>query len=201
MNAMTFGEAKFIRLALKQIKSRKSIPKLMNDLDLDEQNVKVWTIDNVGKYFESKGMNEISKELVKEKVNGFVLVNLNESDVVNLKFKNVSDINFFMTSIKLIQSKQNFDPDNNNEQDFDQQMNSSSSQPPEIIICPLTKKVMRDPVTAQDGFTYERRAIEKRLDVSLVSPMTGVEMASKTLVTSASIRKMCDDWFEQHPEY
>jgi hypothetical protein len=34
---------------------------------------------------------------------------------------------------------------------------------PEVFVCPITMEVMRDPVIAADGHTYEREAIENWL--------------------------------------
>jgi hypothetical protein len=38
--------------------------------------------------------------------------------------------------------------------------------------CPITKRTMEDPVTASDGHTYERTAIERHLKKSSLSPIT-----------------------------
>lgn len=39
-------------------------------------------------------------------------------------------------------------------------------------LCPITGDVMKDPVIAMDGYTYERTAIVEWLSRSGVSPMT-----------------------------
>ncbi|XP_072529444.1 uncharacterized protein [Salminus brasiliensis] len=43
---------------------------------------------------------------------------------------------------------------------------------PPNLKCPLTKKVFVDPVKTKDGFTYERKAIEKHLQGSRTDPLT-----------------------------
>jgi hypothetical protein len=49
-------------------------------------------------------------------------------------------------------------------------------------ICPITVAIMRDPVTAADGHTYERDAIEKYIEEhrehaeQVLSPVTGIEL-------------------------
>merc|ERR1711879_402376 len=40
------------------------------------------------------------------------------------------------------------------------------------FLCPLTGRLMIDPVVAADGHTYERRAIEEYLKLSNYSPVT-----------------------------
>ena len=42
--------------------------------------------------------------------------------------------------------------------------------------CPLTKNIMEDPVIAEDGRTYERRAIASWVRLNASSPITGQPM-------------------------
>lgn len=35
---------------------------------------------------------------------------------------------------------------------------------PTCFLCPITKKLMKDPVIATDGITYEREAIQERIN-------------------------------------
>ena len=53
----------------------------------------------------------------------------------------------------------------------------------ELVVCPITHEPMVDPVSAADGQTYERRAIEEWLQKGDVptSPLTGEPLKDKTL--------------------
>ena len=57
----------------------------------------------------------------------------------------------------------------------------------ELFVCPITHEPMQDPVSAADGQTYERRAIEewlKKGDLNggvPTSPLTGEPLKDKTL--------------------
>jgi hypothetical protein len=55
---------------------------------------------------------------------------------------------------------------------------------------------MHDPVSARDGFTYERKAIEKWLKKSQKSPKTGVEMESKQMLPNHTLKSIIMDWIE-----
>ena len=44
------------------------------------------------------------------------------------------------------------------------------------FLCPITHDLLREPVCASDGQTYERAAIEKWLRSKNISPMTGEEL-------------------------
>jgi len=50
------------------------------------------------------------------------------------------------------------------------------------VICPLTKRVMHDPVFLCDGYTYEREVIEEWLKTNNASPITNQTLANKSLV-------------------
>ena len=68
------------------------------------------------------------------------------------------------------------------------------SKLPEVVVCPITQVIMSDPVTAADGFTYERAAITDWLEQKDTSPITGAELANKTLTPNGSVRQMAE-WF------
>ena len=58
------------------------------------------------------------------------------------------------------------------------------------VFCPLTLDVMRDPVTAEDGWTYERETIAQwfaQCGAAITSPCTGKPMGKK-LVDNATVR-------------
>jgi len=44
------------------------------------------------------------------------------------------------------------------------------------FLCPITHDLLREPVVANDGHTYEKSAIEKWLRTKNLSPMTNEEM-------------------------
>ena len=53
--------------------------------------------------------------------------------------------------------------------------------PPEIV-CPITDEIMRDPVMAADGHTYERRAITEWFAHHDTSPITNLALDNKHLI-------------------
>jgi len=64
-----------------------------------------------------------------------------------------------------------------------------------LLVCPITKKVMKDPVMAADGYTYERWAIQHAFaqvgcGEELRSPVTGDAMAHRSLIPNAVILGM-----------
>eukprot|EP00299_Pterocystis_sp_00344_P018317 c9148_g1_i3.p1 GENE.c9148_g1_i3~~c9148_g1_i3.p1 ORF type:complete len:188 (+),score=39.82 c9148_g1_i3:434-997(+) len=69
-------------------------------------------------------------------------------------------------------------------------------QIPQLFICPITQEVMTDPVSAADGFVYERSAIESWLGLNSTSPMTRQELADTSLVSVVPLRSAIQDWLK-----
>lgn len=55
--------------------------------------------------------------------------------------------------------------------------------------CPLSGSLMRDPVVAADGHSYERRSIENHLASSTLSPIDGDRLQSATLVNNRNLKR------------
>ena len=71
---------------------------------------------------------------------------------------------------------------------------------PNEFKCAITLEPMRDPVTAADGYTYERYAIERHLSESRRSPMTNEEMSHARVMSSMTIKKLIREWPEREHE-
>ncbi|KAK9811294.1 hypothetical protein WJX72_001288 [[Myrmecia] bisecta] len=65
---------------------------------------------------------------------------------------------------------------------------SSSEAWMETFTCPITQELIRDPVIAADGFTYERSSIEKWLQKSDTSPMTNLKLEHRILIPNMMVR-------------
>lgn len=69
---------------------------------------------------------------------------------------------------------------------------------PEEFRCPISLEMMKDPVTAATGITYDRQSIEAWLRMgNSTCPATGKEITGGTegeLVPNHSLRKMIQDW-------
>jgi len=76
---------------------------------------------------------------------------------------------------------------------------AKADEPPDDYLCSITHELMRDPVIAADGHTYERRVIEEWLEEHSTSPKTGAEIESKALFPNHMARGMITEWQEaQH---
>eukprot|EP00727_Mastigamoeba_balamuthi_P010975 m51a1_g650 hypothetical protein (376) ;mRNA; f:201722-202849 len=84
------------------------------------------------------------------------------------------------------------------EESSEVQSPTSADQIPREYFCPLSLKVMNDPVLAEDGYIYERSAIEQFLDsLGVISPMTGQPMGD-TLKSCVSLRNAISAYLASH---
>ncbi|XP_009390871.3 U-box domain-containing protein 21-like [Musa acuminata AAA Group] len=68
--------------------------------------------------------------------------------------------------------------------------------------CPISLDLMRDPVTASTGITYDRQSIETWQELGNTScPVTGQQLQHQDLIPNHSIRKMIQDWCVAHRPY
>lgn len=58
------------------------------------------------------------------------------------------------------------------------------------LCCPITFEIMKDPVIAVDGHTYERKAIEKWVREKKESPVTRQPMTSATLIPNLTVKHL-----------
>ncbi|GIL46148.1 hypothetical protein Vafri_3196 [Volvox africanus] len=65
---------------------------------------------------------------------------------------------------------------------------------PDCFLCPMTCKVLRDPVVAADGVTYERDAIERHLRHVSTSPVTKQYLPSKQLYANNALKSAIAQW-------
>ncbi|CAL5080209.1 unnamed protein product [Urochloa decumbens] len=68
---------------------------------------------------------------------------------------------------------------------------------PSYFICPILQDVMRDPLIAADGFTYEAEAIREWLDSGhQTSPMTNLELPHRDLLPNHALRSAIQEWLQ-----
>ena len=68
------------------------------------------------------------------------------------------------------------------------------------MLCPITKQIFLEPVTAEDGMIYERSAIEAWVYENGTSPITGKQMSLK-LYPTIMFKNKVSEYLEKHPQY
>ncbi|NWI84584.1 WSDU1 protein, partial [Pitta sordida] len=79
-------------------------------------------------------------------------------------------------------------------------MISGSAPVPDEFLCPITRELMKDPVIAADGYSYEREAMEHWLsNKRRSSPMTNLPLHSLLLTPNRTLKMAISRWLEtQH---
>lgn len=70
---------------------------------------------------------------------------------------------------------------------------------PDEFLCPITRELMREPVTAADGYSYEREAIESWINTkNRSSPMTNLPLLTTLLIPSHTLKMAIERWKTSH---
>lgn len=68
------------------------------------------------------------------------------------------------------------------------------------LYCPITHEIFIDPViTIADGYTYERKAIIEWLRHKHTSPITGLILSSKIIISNFSLKSLIDEMNKNDP--
>lgn len=74
--------------------------------------------------------------------------------------------------------------------------------PAQACMCPITKRIMRDPVSLVDGTVCERRAMELWFSRGHhVNPFTGLALSSLDLTPVPALQRIIRVFLEEHPKY
>ncbi len=76
----------------------------------------------------------------------------------------------------------------------DKEIRTIAGEMREEFVCPISQEIMRDPVIAADGVTYERRQIENWMSRSDVSPVRNVPLGSRALIPNCALRRLIEMW-------
>ena len=73
---------------------------------------------------------------------------------------------------------------------------------PEVLMCPITRTMFRDPVMVVDsGHTYERSAILSHFEHNgAKDPLTGLALSSTKVMTIWAVRQIVQAWVDKHPD-
>ncbi|TRY82481.1 hypothetical protein DNTS_029962 [Danionella cerebrum] len=70
-----------------------------------------------------------------------------------------------------------------------------SNGTPDEFLCPITREIMKDPVIAADGYSYERDAIESWIKTkSRTSPMTNLPLQTTLLTPNRTLKMAIFRW-------
>ena len=73
----------------------------------------------------------------------------------------------------------------------------------DCFLCPITHELMEDPVTCEDGHSYERASIEAHFrswpdGAVCLSPKTGLPLRTLDLIPNMNLRNAIEEWKATH---
>ena len=80
-------------------------------------------------------------------------------------------------------------------------MFDAGTEPHKDWICPISFKLMKTPVVAEDGYSYEKTEIEKWLQKSATSPMNRTTIVNKNLYKNTALAVAIQAWKKNNPNY
>ncbi|KAK7913179.1 hypothetical protein WMY93_013390 [Mugilogobius chulae] len=70
---------------------------------------------------------------------------------------------------------------------------------PDEFLCPITRELMKDPVIAADGYSYEKEAIESWINTkNRSSPMTNLPLLTTLLTPNYTLKMAIGRWKTTH---
>lgn len=170
-----------------------SFSRVVNDVNKDPNRttntISKWTIEQVGGWLENVGLEVYKPIFAENKVDGVELLHLSHDSLLNvLKITAFGDRNKILRGIQVLRNPLWSNLYSNEE---------CSSLMPEELFCPITHEMMKDPVIASDGYSYEREAITRWLaDGNYTSPMTNQVFKDPSLVTNRTLKLLIERYVE-----
>lgn len=69
---------------------------------------------------------------------------------------------------------------------------------PYEFLCPITQEIMKDPVCASDGYSYERKAIEEWLTKKQTSPIMNVPISGTQLYPNKILKMLINKYLQNN---
>eukprot|EP01083_Nonionella_stella_P225956 802897_1 len=129
----------------------------------------------------------VLNEMVKSKMNGLSFTSIDKSDLKTIGVTTLNDRQQIYHKINTLMAKY---PHQNTNASETVEGHCEMNNIPNEFICPLTKKIMREPVKIFDNNTYEKEAIEKYLKHYNKSPVTGEQCDDEDDHWALSNRKL-----------
>ncbi|XP_066432084.1 WD repeat, SAM and U-box domain-containing protein 1 isoform X2 [Eleutherodactylus coqui] len=150
-----------------------------------EFDVESWTEDDVRTWLANESLLEVEPHFSANNIDGKELLGLTKDILLHdLKIESLGLRNKILRKIEDLKSK----------------MKAVSSKIPEEFLCPITCDVMKDPVIASDGYSYERKAIESWISTKRTSPMTNLPLENLLLTPNRTLKMALNRWLDTRSE-
>lgn len=136
-----------------------------------------WSEDDVQTWLRDEGLVELVGIFKANNIDGPELSQLNKETAAELGIESVGLRGRLLRKIKALKAEQN------------------GSEAPDEFLCPITRELMKDPVIAADGYSYERESIESWIrGKNKTSPMTNLPLQTTLLTPNRSLKMAITRW-------
>ncbi|XP_006880863.1 PREDICTED: WD repeat, SAM and U-box domain-containing protein 1 isoform X2 [Elephantulus edwardii] len=141
-----------------------------------------WSEEDVSMWLCEQGLMDLVDIFKMNNIDGKELLNLTKESLADdLKIESLGLRSKVMRKIEELRTK----------------MKSLSSGIPDEFICPITRELMKDPVIAADGYSYEKEAMESWIGKKKrTSPMTNLVLPSLVLTPNRTLKMAINRWLE-----
>ncbi|XP_040827543.1 WD repeat, SAM and U-box domain-containing protein 1 isoform X5 [Ochotona curzoniae] len=147
-----------------------------------KQFVEDWSEEDVSSWLCAQGLEDLVDIFKMNNIDGKELLNLNKESLADdLKIESLGLRSKVLRKIEELRTK----------------VKSLSSGIPDEFICPITRELMKDPVIASDGYSYEKEAMENWISKKKrTSPMTNLVLSSLVLTPNRTLKMAINRWLE-----
>ncbi|XP_034534893.1 WD repeat, SAM and U-box domain-containing protein 1 isoform X2 [Notolabrus celidotus] len=138
--------------------------------DWSEEDVSVWLVE--------EGLGVLAEKFRANNIDGTELLSLTKETLASeLHIDSVGLRNKLLRKVEELKS------------------DSVCSGTPDEFLCPITRELMREPVIAADGYSYEREAIESWINTkNRSSPMTNLPLLTTLLTPNHTLKMAIGRW-------
>ncbi|RXN37774.1 WD SAM and U-box domain-containing 1 isoform X3 [Labeo rohita] len=141
-----------------------------------------WSEEDVSEWLRDEGFEALVDTFRAHNIDGAELINLN-TEVLTTEF-NIESVGLRGQILRKIK---------------DLRSSLIDSDVPDEFLCPITRELMKDPVIAADGFSYEREAMESWISTpNRSSPMTNLPLQTMILTPNRSLKTAIQRWKSSH---
>lgn len=166
----------------------KNIEKVQTEHIEEIKPLNKWTVQDVCKWLDKIGLDMYRTSFEQNAIDGTELEVITDSMLQQIGIDAMGHRNKILRARKSIKTKAPANRVDSNLLDVGV---------PDEYLCPITREVMKDPVIAEDGYTYERSAIVGWMEKGkTTSPMTNGLLNTKQLTPNRSLKMLIQRYLQ-----
>uniref|UniRef100_A0A8C5CSX6 WD repeat, SAM and U-box domain-containing protein 1 n=1 Tax=Gadus morhua TaxID=8049 RepID=A0A8C5CSX6_GADMO len=140
-----------------------------------------WSEEDVGAWLVEEGLEGLAVTFRTNNIDGAELLGITKDTLVELRVESVGLRGKVLRKIEELKGV------------------SVCSGVPDEYLCPITRELMKDPVIAADGYSYEREAIQSWINSrNRSSPMTNLPLKTTLLTPNHTLKMAIGRWSTSH---